>query len=182
MPACRRKRRESRYTHSMRRLAPLALMLPLCALLAASCGGEDEVGGGSALIENYSPPGGGLEWTCPDGTVLSLTSEVSKQSTLCLGIDGSECRGEGVPGPGDAECDDPAFNAFKGTCVEEFFSCFQPTGTCTILPTGNQEWGDGALQDRTIAHVLAAYVPAGATEACIKGIAHEADGFVSYSP
>ena len=42
----------------------------------------------------------------PDGTVLSLTSDISKQSTLCLGIDGSECRAPGTPGPGDAECDD----------------------------------------------------------------------------
>lgn len=180
MPVCPRKRRESRYTCGMRRLAHLLLTLPICVLVTGACAAEDGVGGANQLIENYSPPGGGLVWTCPDGTVLSLTSEVSKQSTLCLGIDGSECRGDGVPGPGDPECDDPAFNGFKGTCVEEFFSCFQPTGTCTLLDNGNQEWSDGALQDRNIAQFLAAYVASGATEPCIKASLH--DGYVSYSP
>ena len=90
------------------------------ALSVTGCGSSTDdggTGGGDVLIENYSPPGGGLVWTCPDGTSFSLDADVSQQSTLCLGIDGSECREDGVPGPGDPECNDPSFNAFAGTCV-----------------------------------------------------------------
>lgn len=150
----------------MLRCSSLLLAISLCAL---GCSGGDEEAAGDRLIENFSPPGGGLVWTCPDGTVLSLASEVSKQSTLCLGIDGSECRTSGTPGPGDAECDDPAFNAFKGTCVEEYFSCFQPSGTCEILENGNQEWTDGALQNRNYMGFLTSYFAAGAQEPCVTG-------------
>lgn len=159
-----------------------ALVLPLCLAAAPGCGedGVDENGGNEdTLIENYSPPGGGLVWTCPDGTVLTLSSDISKQSTLCLGIDGSECRDETTPGPGDAECDDPSFNAFKGTCVEEYFSCFNPAGACEIVDNGNQEWGNGAVQNRNYQGFLTSYFPVDATEPCVTGTAR--DGFVSYS-
>lgn len=145
----------------------------------AACGSS---GGGAApggLIENFSPPSGGLVWTCEDGTKLDLSSEVSKQSTLCLGIDGSECRSPGVPGPGDPECQDPSFNAFLGTCVEEYFSCFEPSGTCEIAGNGNQEWSDGAVQDRNYMGFIASYWPAGATEPCIT--ATLGDGIVRYA-
>jgi hypothetical protein len=108
-----------------------------------------------------------LVWTCPDGTEFVLDDQLSKQSTICLGIDGSVCSEPGVPGPGDPECDDTSFNAFKGTCVEEYFSCFQPSGTCTLLPNGNQEWGNGALQDRGYMDFIAAYFPSGASTPCV---------------
>ncbi|MCP4443986.1 MAG: hypothetical protein GY811_01395 [Myxococcales bacterium] len=139
------------------------IVLAVASVLSAGCG-TSTGGDGEALIANYSPPGGGLVWICPDGTVLTLTSDVSKQSTLCTGIDGSECRGDGTPGPGDAECDDPSFNAFKGTCVEEFFSCFSPSGSCEIIDNGSQRWGDGALQDRDYPGFLYAHIAAGASE------------------
>ncbi len=152
--------------------------LILAACLGAACG-EDTGAASDQLIENYSPPGGGLVWTCPDGTVLTLTSDVSKQSTLCLGIDGSECRSAGTPGPGDPECDDANFNAFKGSCVEEYFSCFQPSGTCEILENGNQEWSDGAVQDRNYMSFVASYFASGAQEPCITATLR--DGYVSYN-
>ena len=157
----------------------LVQTLALCGLASLGCGGAEEAAPGDHLIENYSPPGGGLIWTCPDGVELVLTSEASKQATLCLGIDGSECREEGKPGPGDPECEDPSFNAFMGTCVEEFFSCFQPSGTCEILDNGNQEWSGGALQDRNYQGFVASYFAAGASEPCVT--ASLRDGFVSYS-
>jgi hypothetical protein len=149
---------------------------------ATSDAGPQPDGGNNSsgsLVENFSPPGGGLLWTCPDGTEIALTSEKSKQSTLCLGIDGSECRAQGVPGPGDAECDDPSFNGFLGTCVAEYFSCFQPGGTCEIQGNGNQEWGNGALQDRVYMGFIASYWPSGATMPCIT--AELGDGIVTYT-
>lgn len=156
-----------------------SLVLAISAGPLLACGEGDDGASGDQLIENFSPPGGGLVWTCPDGTVLSLTSDISKQSTLCLGIDGSECRSPGTPGPGDAECDDTSFNAFKGTCIEEYFSCFQPSGTCEILDNGNQEWSGGALQDRNYMGFIASYFASGAQEPCVTATLR--DGHVSYS-
>ncbi len=156
-----------------------SFVVALILVSALGCSDAGTGGSGDNLIENYSPPGGGLVWTCPDGTVLTLSSEVSKQSTLCLGIDGSECRAPGTPGPGDEECNDPEFNAFLGTCVEEYFSCFAPTGTCEVLDNGNQEWSDGALQDRNYMGFVASYVAAGANEPCVTATLR--NGFVSYS-
>lgn len=157
----------------------LASLVAVCLLPAFACGDAGTSGADDRLIENYSPPGGGLVWTCPDGTVLTLSSEVSKQSTLCLGIDGSECRAPGTPGPGDAECNDPVFNAFLGTCVEEYFSCFAPSGTCDLQDNGNQEWSGGALQDRNYMGFVASYFGDDASEPCVTATLR--DGFVSYS-
>ncbi len=145
--------------HSPKKLNPC---LVLCLTLSA-CAAEDK----DQLVENFSPAGGGLIWTCPDGTQFVLDDTLTKQSTICLGIDGSECREPGVPGPGDTECDDPSFNAFKDSCVEEFFSCFKPTGTCTLLANGNQEWANGALQDRDYMGFIAAYFQSAGTDPCV---------------
>jgi len=131
-------------------------------------GGTPPGSSGAHLIENYSPPGGGLVWTCPDGSAITLTSAESKQSTICLGIDGSECPGP-KPGPGDAQCDDPMFNRFKDTCVAGFFDCFDPTGTCTKEGNGNQTWTNGALQDRSPSSGLAEWIPSAGQPPCVSG-------------
>ncbi len=156
----------------MRRIASImpTMWKPCLVLVVALSACDSESATSDALIENYSPPGGGLVWTCPDGTSIALSDEVSKQSTLCLGIDGSECRENGVPGPGDPECDDPNFNGFKNTCVEEFFSCFQPSGTCNIVDNGNQEWGNGAVQNRNYMNFLTSYFPLPGEDPCITAV------------
>ncbi len=159
----------------MRLLQLCALLSTLCALAACGTGSDDS---SDLLIENYSPPGGGLVWTCPDGTAFTLDSDLSKQSTICLGIDGSECPDSDTPGPGDAQCDDPSFNAFKNTCVEAFFSCFQPSGTCEVQGNGDQLWGNGALQNRNYPGFLSGYFASGEQEPCVTGTLR--DGYVSY--
>ncbi len=157
-------------------------LIQSCLLLStlwafAGCGADSD-DSSELLIENYSPPGGGLVWTCPDGTALTLDSDLSKQSTICLGIDGSECRETGKPGPGDPECDDPGYNAFKNTCVEAYFSCFAPSGSCEILGNGNQQWANGALQNRNYQGFVTSYFAAGEQEPCVTGTLR--DGYVSY--
>lgn len=131
-------------------------------------GADGGSGGGAYLIENYSPPGGGLHWTCPDGTKLVLSAAESKQSTICMGIDGSECPGP-KPGPGDAQCEDPAFNKFKGTCVAAFFDCFDPGGTCSKAANNDQGWTSGAKQDRNPAMGLAQWIGSAGPPACVTG-------------
>lgn len=134
-----------------------------------------------SLIEEFSPPEGGIRWTCPDGTVIALTDEVNKRSTICLGIDGFECPVAGSkPGPGETECNDPEFNAFSGTCLEAFFSCFQPSGTCTVADNGNQEWTNGALQDRNADGFQGNYLPDANGAPCITSTL--GDGTVIYLP
>ena len=141
----------------------------------------DSNGDEQILIEDFAPPGGGLVWTCPDGTELALDSEMSKQSTICLGIDGSECPRtppRNAPGPGEAQCDDPAYNRFKDTCVEQYFSCFQPSGTCTIEANSNQTWSNGAVQDRNYMGFVAAYFQDPNGQPCIT--AEISNGVVVY--
>lgn len=156
------------------------LFLPLLTLALAGCGSSEPEGPQAVTLrENYAPPGGGFVWTCDDGTALTLTSEETARSTICLGVDGSRCPGE-FPGPGSAECDDPAHNKFKGTCVETFFSCFQPTGTCMVGGNGNQTWSSGAVQDRNSGGFLASYMPDGNT-ACVTAVNNDATTSVIYT-
>ena len=159
---------------------PMRLLLGctalVCSLWAGSCGGSAE--GGDVLIETFSPQGGGLVWTCPDGTEFFLDTALSRQSTICLGIDASECGESAGPSPGNPECDSPSFNAFKNTCIEEYFSCFQPSGTCTIDNRGNQRWSSGALQDREYQGHIASFFPDAESPPCI--VADLGGGLVRY--
>lgn len=131
------------------------------------------------LVENFSPAGGGLVWTCPDGTAIAVDADASKRATICLGIDGSECFESGVaPGPDDALCTDPNFNVFKDTCVETYFSCFEPAGSCSVLANNDQLWGNGALQDRNAPGFIATYRPTAQGQPCIT--ATLGSGIVTY--
>ncbi len=135
--------------------------------------GIPDVGVGAVLIEDFTNFNNEI-FTCPDGTQIQ-TGALIEQGTQCLGIDGFSCPAPRMlAGPGDAMCVDPLYNPFVGAgqCVSDFFSCFNPTGTCTDN-AGTFSWQSGAQQiisfDMNGGLIESRFIPAGATQPCIIG-------------
>jgi hypothetical protein len=137
------------------------------ALLCVACGGPEF----DALTR--ADTNDAIVFTCPSGEVVSfpIVRETGMPQTIpdlaesegCLGV-GAMCP-DGTPSPGDAMCDDANVNRFRGTCVESFFSCYQPSGTCTDVDTnGSQSWSSG---DRFALDIGGQFIPAGADTSCI---------------
>ena len=137
--------------------------------------------GPQQLVEDFTDPVNEV-FTCPDTTAITPGLAV-ENGTQCLGIDGSGCPDErGLPGPGSTECTDPAQNPFigGGQCVGDFFSCFDPMGTCTNDGAGTFTWANGAMQtimvDLMGRLVRSEFTPAGAAAPCIVGLPETAGG------
>jgi len=132
------------------------------------------------LTEDFTDPVNEI-FTCPDTTQV-LPGLAVENGTQCLGIDGSGCPDvRGLPGPGSAECADPAQNPFIGTgqCVADFFACFDPMGTCANN-NGTFTWGNGAVQnimvDGTGRLIRSEFIPSTSTVPCIVGLPEVAGG------
>jgi hypothetical protein len=92
-------------------------------------------------------------------TEFNLGINPTEATFVCLGDDGSRtrvtgtgnaltCLGlrcEGMLSPGTGDCAQAATNPFLGTCVETFFSCYAPSGTCEVTASNDQiTWTGGA--------------------------------------
>jgi hypothetical protein len=74
---------------------------------------------------------------------------------LFVGCSGDKTDDTTDPAPVEADCSDPAYNPWAGTCVETFNAdCWDPTGTCdgTIELTGSTSlvWENGAAVEVSI--------------------------------
>ena len=83
--------------------------------------------------ETYSLPAFNITNPTPGG-----------QARFCLGIALERCPSDAGLSivAGDPQCDDPNFNRLRGTCVDDFFSCFRPTGGCSTT-SGGAQWDSG---------------------------------------
>ncbi len=127
------------------------------------------------LVEDFTDPEDEI-FTCPDTTAVTPGFDV-ENGTQCLGIDGSGCPEErGLPGPGSAECSNPAQNPFigAGQCVTDFFACFDPMGGCTSDGLGTYSWGNGAVQIIQLAGdgslIRSEFYPSTSTVPCVVGL------------
>lgn len=139
----------------------LMRLLLLLSIFAAGCGRlEYEV----LEVEFFS---GNVEYSCPNGEQVTVasSSEQDEISRACLGLTGCSTA---ISSADDPRCTDTNTNPLRGTCVETFFSCYRPAGTCSELTDGFA-WSDGGRREGD-----AFYPPDGAEPCLFSGSAERA--------
>ncbi|MCA9549703.1 MAG: hypothetical protein KC933_06685 [Myxococcales bacterium] len=154
----------------MRTLIPLQAALLMT--LAAACGPQEF----DLLL--YGVDGDNLVFRCPGGEELTLPTynlpnpTLGGQATACLGISNGTCpstEGSGGVTAGDTQCLAPSFNPLLGTCVEDFFACFQPRGACQASSEGVARWDNGyRVESELYSQNEGAYFTPEAEEACLQ--------------
>lgn len=104
---------------------------------------------------------GQTTYTCPSGQIVT-TTDVNDADTIaraCLGLNGCS---SSISSTDDPKCADATTNPLAGTCVDDYFACYVPRGTCT--ETGNGiSWSEGG------SIVDGRFVPPDTDEPCIFG-------------
>ncbi len=127
---------------------PIRMSLAL-AILFSACGPEF-----STL--HISAPSSSVSIRC-DGDSQSVNA-TDRASLSCLGYMCSS-----TLAPGSSECMSTATNPFLGTCVEAFFDCFKPVGSCS-----DGVWEDGhRIESAETETSRRAFFAPGAEEPCI---------------
>ena len=128
----------------------------LLALSLAGCA-EASV---EVLLDEVTFQGDEATYTCSDGTKV-----VTNKGRDCLGI--SFCSGSA---PDSVDCEIASNNPLFGTCVQTFFSCFQPAGKCTEDESGNATFPNGARRTGSFGSGDQALYPPNSDTPCIRSV------------
>lgn len=100
----------------------------------------------------------------------AIEASVGGQALACEGIVFGRCPSDSTSGgveAGATQCLSPQFNPLLGTCVDEFFGCFEPMGACNQFGS-DISWDSGHRVDRDYTGIddEHAFFAPGADEAC----------------